>query len=73
MFKFFKARHKKSYISLGWKYKVWPERVYRLAHGKHAHSHKDHQITHELLALGIIHRHTETNFDGSTTSNSSSK
>jgi len=58
MFKFFSARHRKAYTSLAWKYKVWPEKVYKLAHGKHAHSKKEHKIVHELLALGIIHRHS---------------
>ena len=65
MFKFLKARHKQTYISIAWKFKVWPERVYKLAHGKHAHSSKDHKITHELLSQGIIHRHAESSsFDG---------
>lgn len=64
MFKFMKARHKGVYIKLGFKFGVWPERVYRLAHGHHAHNHKDRKISHELLALGIIHRHKEASFDG---------
>lgn len=60
MIKFLSARHKSTYIKLGFKYKVWPERVYRLAHGKHPRNHKDREINHELLALGIVHRHTDT-------------
>ena len=55
MFKFLSARHRSAYTNLALKYKVWPEKVYKLAHGKHAHSKKEHQIVHELLALGIIH------------------
>lgn len=58
MFKFLKARHRKTYTSLAWKYFVWPEKVYKLAHGKHARSHKERDIVHELLALGVIHRHS---------------
>jgi len=60
MFKFMKARHKSTYIKLGLKYKVWPERVYRLAHGHHPRNHKDREINHQLLALGIVHRNTES-------------
>lgn len=43
---------------IGLKFKVWPERVYALAHGKRsASSAKDRDIQHELLEQGIIHRH----------------
>ena len=60
MFKLLSARHRSAYTNLALKYKVWPEKVYKLAHGKHAHSKKEHQIVHELLALGIIHRHSDS-------------
>ncbi len=60
MFKFFRARHRDVYLKLAWKHFVWPEKVYKLAHGKHAHSRKDRNIVHELLALGIIHRHSSS-------------
>lgn len=58
MFKFLRSRHRKLYIKLGMKYSVWPERVYKLAHGKHSRRSKDTKILHELLAEGIIHRHS---------------
>jgi len=60
MFKFLTARHRSTYASLGWKYFVWPEKVYKLAHGKHAKNKKERKIVHELLAIGIIHRHSES-------------
>jgi len=64
MFKFLKARHRGVYIKLALKYTVWPERVYKLAHGKHAKKSKDRKISHELLSLGIIHRRAESSYDG---------
>ena len=60
MFKFVRARHRQAYMKLAWKHLVWPEKVYKLAHGKHAHSKKERSIIHELLALGIIHRHSSS-------------
>ncbi len=60
MFQFLRARHRSTYIQLGWKHFVWPEKVYKLAHGKHSHSKKEREIVHELLALGIIHRHSSS-------------
>ncbi len=62
MFKFLTARHRKTYTSLAWKYFVWPERVYNLAHGKHAKTKKDKNIVHELLAQGVIHRHSDSSY-----------
>ena len=58
MFKFLKSRHRKLYWRLGLKYNVWPEHVYKLAHGKRSRKQKDTKILHELLSQGIIHRHT---------------
>jgi len=60
MFKFLSARHRSTYTNLAWKYKVWPEKVYKLAHGKHARTKKERDIVHELLAQGVIHRHSES-------------
>lgn len=57
MFKFLRSRHRKLYMKLAMKYSVWPERVYKLAHGKHSRKSKDTKILHELLSEGIIHRH----------------
>ena len=68
MFKFLRARHRKLYISLALKYKVWPEHVYKLAHGKHTKKSKDRRIQHELLNQGIIHRHASESYDGSSDS-----
>lgn len=60
MFKFLRSRHKNLYIRLGFKYNVWPERVYKLAHGKkHAKRSKDTKIMHELLSEGIVHRRSD--------------
>ncbi len=59
MFKFLTARHRSIYTSIAFKYFVWPEKVYNLAHGKHAKSRKDKKIIHELLAQGVIHRHSD--------------
>lgn len=64
MFKFIKARHRSTYIKMAFKYACWPERIYRLAHGHHAHNRKDRNISHELLALGIIHRQSNSSYDG---------
>lgn len=59
MIKFLFSRHRSTYIKMGVKYKVWPEYVYRLAHGKkHGRHSTDSKILHELLAIGIIHRHS---------------
>lgn len=60
MFKFLKSRHRKLYWQLALKYHVWPDRVYSLAHGKHSRKSKDTKILHELLAQGVIHRHTSS-------------
>lgn len=58
MFKFLTARHRATYIALAFKFFTTPWHVYALAHGKSAHgSKKDKKIQHELLDLGIIHRH----------------
>lgn len=57
MFKFLRTKHRSQYISLGWKYKMWPDKVRKLAHGKNAHSPKEKKVVHALLDLGIIHRH----------------
>lgn len=62
MFKFLFARHRKAYIKLAWKYKVWPNRVYRIAHGSKTRNDKEKKIIHELLALDIIHRRTDRKF-----------
>lgn len=62
MFKFLRSRHRKLYIKLGSKYNVWPEKVYKLAHGKHSNNSKDSKILHELLSEGVIHRH-RTSYD----------
>lgn len=58
MFKFLSSRHSKLYWKLALKYNVWPEHVYKLAHGKRSRRSKDVKILHELLSEGIIHRHT---------------
>ena len=58
MFKFLRSRHRSQYMSIARKYCVWPEKVYKLAHGKHSHNSKDTKILHELLSEGIIHRHS---------------
>lgn len=58
MFKFLRSRHRKLYCELARKYHVWPEKVYKLAHGKHSRNSKDTSILHDLLAHGVIHRHT---------------
>lgn len=57
MFNYLFARHRRTYISLGWKYKMNPERIYKLAHGSKIKTEKDKKIIHELLALDIVHRH----------------
>lgn len=62
MFKFLSAKHSKAYIDLALKYKVWPEKVYRIAHGHRAKGNKETRIAHELLSLGIIHRRSESSF-----------
>ena len=53
MFQFLRARHRSTYIQLGWKHFVWPEKVYKLAHGKHSHSKKEREIVHEHSVLSI--------------------
>ncbi len=62
MFKFLFARHRKYYIQLGWKYKMWPKRIYRLAHGSSPKNETEKKILHELLSLDIIHRRTDKKF-----------
>ena len=57
MFKFLRAKHRSNYFQLAWKYKLWPERVYNLAHGSRAKTEKEKKVIHDLLNLGIIHRH----------------
>ncbi len=55
-FKFLKARHRVTYIKLGWKYWMHPNRVWKLAHGSSPKTDKEKKVVHELLALEIIHR-----------------
>lgn len=56
MLNFLFARHRRTYISIGIKFKKNPERVYNLAHGAKPIDDTEKQIMHELLAQGIIHR-----------------
>lgn len=60
MFDYLYARHSKEYFKLGMKYWTTPKHVWKLAHGKHAKNGKDRAIQHELLDLGIIHRHSHS-------------
>lgn len=56
-FDFLFARHRKVYIALALQYWVSPNRVYKLAHGSNYHTETEHKVQHELLELGILHRH----------------
>lgn len=58
MLKFLTSNHTRAYLAIGFKFHVWPERVYALAHGTRTVScEKDRNIQLELLEQGIIHRH----------------
>ena len=63
MFAFLTASHRSDYISLGLKFRVWPERVYRLAHGGHSTGDLDRAIRRELCALGIIRKRRNQGYD----------
>lgn len=56
VFDFLKAKHRKDYMAIGLQYGVWPNRVWKLAHGSHAKNDKEKQIVHELLDLGLVQR-----------------
>ena len=57
MFEYLFARHRNTYIQLAFKYWTSPKRVWKLAHGKMSKNRKDTAILHELLEMGIVHRH----------------
>lgn len=57
MIKFLFAKHRSAYINIAMKYYVWPEHVYKLAHGASKKGGKDDDICKALLDKRIIHRH----------------
>lgn len=57
MFEYLFARHRSEYIRIAFRHWTTPKHVWSLAHGKMAKSRKDTKILHELLDLGIVHRH----------------
>lgn len=60
MFEYMFARHRADYVKIAFRHWTTPRHVWALAHGKHAKGHKDTEILHDLLDMGIIHRHNHT-------------
>jgi len=61
MFEYLYARHRSDYIRIAFHNWTTPYHVWKLAHGKHPKNKKDRRIVHELLDLGIVHRHLHSN------------
>lgn len=57
MFEYIYAKHRSTYVHLALKYWMTPNHVWKLAHGKLPKNHKEKQVLHDLLDLGIVHRH----------------
>lgn len=57
MFEYFFARHRNDYIRLAIHFRTTPTHVWKLAHGQIAKTRKETEILHELLEMGIVHRH----------------
>lgn len=55
---FWFSENKNSYIRIAFKFHSTPWKVYNLAHGSRAKSHKESQILEELKKEGIIFKIT---------------
>lgn len=64
MFEVIHAKHRKDYFRLAFKHWTSPQHVWALAHGEHSDSPKDKEILHDLVDLGIIHRHKRKKYYG---------
>ncbi|WP_071145181.1 hypothetical protein [Bacteroides ihuae] len=51
---FLYSTNRNIYIKLSLRYKVWPWRVYALAHGSRSKGRKDGKVLKALQKLGII-------------------